>query len=67
MDQELMDTLQLILSKQNELEAQIKALHERIEKLHDPVLQAYLEQAIQVKPSPPSLEDLVKKAKKKSS
>ena len=65
--EELRQLLEQILQNQKEHKEAIQALYDRIEKLHDPVLQAYLEQAVQIKPAPPSLEELVKKATKKTS
>jgi uncharacterized coiled-coil DUF342 family protein len=59
--------LQQIITELKACREDIAALRKRIDELHDPVLQAYLEQAIQIKPAPPSLEDMVKQAKKKTS
>jgi DNA-binding ferritin-like protein len=68
MDREIRQLLEQILQNQKEHSEAIEAIRKRIDELWDPVLQAYLEQAIQVKPvnlSP--IQDLLNKAQKKSS
>jgi predicted XRE-type DNA-binding protein len=66
--EEIKYLLEQILLNQKEHKEAIEALRKRIDELHDPVLQSFLEQAIQVKPvnlSP--IQDLLNKANKKTS
>jgi hypothetical protein len=64
-DAQLLEQILLELKAQRE---DIAALRQRIDELWDPVLQAYLEQAIQLKPvNLTPIQELLNKAQKKSS
>jgi hypothetical protein len=66
--EDLKPLLQEILANQQAHKEQIEDLRRRIDELWDPVLQAYLEQAIQLKPvNLTPIQELLNKANKKSS
>jgi hypothetical protein len=62
-----MDKLEQILNELKACREDIEALRKRIEDTHDPVLQTLLEMIVQVKPTSSPIQDLLNKAKNKTS
>jgi hypothetical protein len=65
--EEIKYLLEQILLNQKEHKEAIEALKKKIEDTHDPVLQTLLEMIVQVKHTSSPIQDLLNKAKNKTS